>query len=80
MMHIFKAIWHALGRGLNAAIVRDALALAETAAVSFVTNSSRREYVVKMLVSRGVPESVARLATEMALQLLKAKTEQPAKA
>lgn len=34
-------------------------------------NEKCRAFVVDMLIARGIPESVARLATEIAVQLLK---------
>ena len=36
-----------------------------------LTNDTSREFVVKMIMARGISESVARLATELAVQLLK---------
>ena len=36
-----------------------------------LTNDTSREFVVKMIMARGVSESVARLTTELAVQLLK---------
>lgn len=74
MTNIIQAVWHALGKGLNAAIVKDALALVESAAASNLSNDSAREFVVDILVRRGIPESVARLAVELALQLFKTRS------
>ena len=36
-----------------------------------LANGTSREFVVEMLMARGVSESVARLTTELAVQLLK---------
>lgn len=64
----FKA---AQDNGLTDEILKQALAWARVAATQFVDNDVRRAFVVKMLVSRGVPESIARIAVEAAVQLLK---------
>jgi len=38
------------------------------------SSSQRRDFVVAMLMKRGIPESVARLAVELAVFLYKQKT------
>lgn len=52
-------------------VLKMALDWARNAATQQLTNDARREFVVKLLVARGIPESIARLATELAVQLLK---------
>ena len=44
---------------------------ARVAAEKFTDYAHRRAFVAQMLMARGTPESVARLATELAVQLLK---------
>ena len=51
--------------------IQQALSLALIAASKFDTTEERREWVIKTLVARGVPESIARLALELAVQLIK---------
>ena len=41
------------------------------AAGKFLDNAKRREFVVEILMARGVPESVARLAVELAVRIVK---------
>ena len=52
-------------------ILKMAVDWARVAIVQFTDNAQRREFVVQMLMARGIPESIARLATELAVQLLK---------
>lgn len=53
-----------------------AMILVKHAASSFVDNPSRRTYVVEALMRRfGVPESTARLLTELAVHAVKAELE-----
>ena len=52
-------------------VIKMALDWARVAAEKELDNAGRREFVVKMLMARSIPESVARLATELAVQLLK---------
>lgn len=70
-----KVVWSALEqagiKGLTDEIVQEALAWAKVAAQQTLDNAGKREFVVKMLTSRGIPESIARLAVELAVQLLK---------
>lgn len=44
---------------------------ARVAAEKFTDNAKRREFVVQMLMARGIPESIARLAVELAVQFIK---------
>lgn len=76
--NFFKSVGRFLTRALSfvETYVTDeniemALAWARVAAAKFSSNDARREFVVSMLVSRGVPENIARLAVEIAVGLLK---------
>ena len=86
MFNPFKLIWHgiaglgkliakafqsAAARGLTDAIVQDALSFVRQAAANIVSNDDKRVWAVSALVSKGVPESIARLAVELAVQLFK---------
>ena len=51
--------------------IKMALDWARVAAGKELDNAQRREFVVALLVARGIPESLARLATELAVQILK---------
>ena len=66
-----KAFGLASKAGLTDKTVQDALVFVKLAAVKLVDNAERREWVVKMLTSKGVPENVARIATELAVRLFK---------
>ena len=58
--------------GITDELLDLAIKWAKVAEGKFVDNDKRREFVVKMLVSKAkVPESVARLAVELAVRLLK---------
>ena len=60
-------------RGLTAAVLATALQVAREAAAQVVDSAERREWAVQKLISRTrVPESIARLAVELAVQRLKA--------
>ena len=61
----------AVERGLTDEVLRLALGWARVAADQFADNAQRREFVVRMLIARGVPEFVARLAVELAVSTLK---------
>lgn len=66
-----KAFLAAGGRGLTDEIVQVALTWVKMAATKTLDNTGKREFVVDILVSRGVPESIARIAVELAVQLFK---------
>ena len=68
-----KAYAVAEANGLTQEINEKALDLVKTAATKFATNDQRRSWVISALVAAGVKESVARLAVEIAVQLLKAR-------
>lgn len=48
-----------------------AIDLVRGAAIRFVDNAERREWVVRRLMERGFPESLARLLVELAVRTLK---------
>ena len=87
-MNLFSFIRSLLSRvfaaaksaGLSDALVDQALLLARVAGEKFVDNRDRREWVTAVLVARGVPESLARLALELAVQLMKAQLKAKATA
>lgn len=66
-----RAFEAAEASGLNDKVVAIAEPLVREAAERFVENTQRREWVVAMLVAKGIPESIARLAVELAVQLVK---------
>lgn len=57
--------------GLTDDIQEKAVALVTQAAGLFDDNAKRREWVIVGLTEFGVPESIARLALELAVQLIK---------
>lgn len=70
---IAKAFKRAQENGLTEKVVETAEFYARQAAQQFVDKAERREWVVRQLmVHLGLPESIARLACEVAVQLLKA--------
>ena len=78
MIRIFTGLGKFLAGSLNLLqeIVSDdllhmAVDWARVAVEKGLTNETSREFVVKMLMARGISESVARLTTELAVQLLK---------
>ena len=68
---IKKGVLVAAEHGLTDDILKTALEWVRVAATQFTDNPTRREFVVKVLVTKGVPESLARLAVELAVQLFK---------
>ena len=58
--------------GLDDELIEAALKLVRFADEKFISNSDRREWVVAALVKRGIPENIARIATEFAYRLYKA--------
>lgn len=71
---VVRAFNYAQERGLDDALVDHAMNLAREAALKFVDKAARREWAVKQLQQdvSAIPESVARLAVELAVQALKA--------
>lgn len=53
-------------------IAKGAVRLAEA---QLIDNATRREFAVAFLVGKGVPESIARLAVEVAVRLIKKEIE-----
>ena len=70
---ISKAFRRAEKFGLNDQLIKDTLGWVEMASDRLSTPEQRREWVVAVLVARKVPESVARLAVEVAVQIWKSK-------
>lgn len=69
---IGKAIGFARDRGLDDELMKVAGELVRRAAgMTGATNADRREWVVQGLVGMGIPESLARLGTELAVQAWK---------
>ncbi len=66
-----EAFLTAGGRGLTDEVLSIALTWARVAANKAMDNAAKREFVVEILVARGIPESIARLAVELAVQVLK---------
>ena len=64
-----KALGFAARFGLKDEIVDLALRWVRVANTKFVDNAERREWVVSVLVGKKVPESIARLAVELAYQI-----------
>lgn len=79
ILDIFKKVGHVLGNilrfantnGLTDEIIDEALGYVEHAKLAFATPDERRAYVVAVLRSKGLSESVARLAVELAVQEMK---------
>ena len=79
----FGSFWKKVGslakQGLVAAasagftddLVKLAIPLVKEAALKYVDNGERREFVVDTLSKKGVPESLSRLAVELAVQIIK---------
>lgn len=67
-----RALTSATVRGLTDVVIQSALGYAKQAAVKFTDNAERREWAVAQVQRRcHVPEVIARMAVEMAVQLLK---------
>ena len=66
-----KAFNLAVDAGLTNDIVDLALKWVRVAQSKFTEDAKKREFVVKMLVSKGIPEGIARIAVELAVRLLK---------
>ena len=64
-----KAFKYAKESGLTDELVQIALPFVREANRKFVDNNKRREWVVAVIVQRGVPESIARLVAELAFQI-----------
>lgn len=61
----------AKANGLTEEVVVLAEQWVKVAATKVISDGAKREFVVGVLISKGVPESIARLAVELAYQALK---------
>ena len=61
-----KAFNAARASGLTDELVQIALPFVRQANAKFVDNAKRREWVVAVLIQRGVPERIARIVVELA--------------
>ena len=72
LLGLLKKVFQAAkDNGLTDEIVQLALGYVKRAATDFTDNTQRREWVVGLLMAKGVPESLARFAVEAAVQLIK---------
>lgn len=70
---LLGALRFAESRGLTDDLFDLALSLVARAAIKFPDNEARREWSVAELTKRHIPESIARLAVEAAVQAYKEK-------
>ena len=69
---ITRALQSGFAPGLSDAVIDAALGYIRTAGAQFTDNTERREWVVQQLMAKmHLPESIARLAVELAIQLYK---------
>lgn len=69
---LLSKVWGVVkSTGITDALMKLGIAYAKEAALKFTDNTQRREWVVQQLVTRGIPESVARLIVELAVQFIK---------
>lgn len=68
---IQTAIDAAGARGLTDKLVQDTILWIRVAATKFADSAEKREWVVGILVNKGVPESIARITVELAYQIFK---------
>ena len=71
---IATAFKRAQAFGLDNQLIEDTIQWVEEASKKFKDSAARREFVVGILVARKVPENIARLAVELAVQIWKART------
>ena len=69
---VLSALKSAEVKGLTDEVLATASAWATVAANKALSNTEKREFVVQILTGRGIPESIARLAVELAVQAIKA--------
>ena len=69
---VFQAFKAANVRGLTDDVVKLALQWARIAASEGLENDAARVFVLRILIKEGIPEGIARLSLELAIQLLKA--------
>ena len=67
-----RAVSLAKAAGLSDELIQHALSLVRLYAGQQITNNEKREAVVTLLTKARIPESIARLAVELAYQLYKA--------
>lgn len=65
------ALGQAVANGLTDDILNLAKEWVKVAAGKAISDAQKREFVVQILTNKGVPESIARIAVELAYQLLK---------
>lgn len=70
-MGFLRRIFGALRHSVSPALLAEALSLVQSAAEYFTENTERREWAVRELVTRGIPESVARFVVELAVRQIK---------
>lgn len=75
---VMKALRLAQSQGLDDKLVDLAMKWVKVAATKFVSNAEKREWVVEVLVTKGYPESLVRLAVELAYILYKREVEDKA--
>ena len=63
-------------RGLTDDLIQQTLGFVMSAQGQFDGNNERREWVIQQLTGLGVPDSIARLAVELAVQLMKKKAQE----
>ena len=69
---VIQAFKAAHVRGLTDDVVKLALQWARIAASEGLENDAARVFVLRILIKEGIPEGIARLSLELAIQLLKA--------
>lgn len=72
LSRVFKGLFRKIAEVVPEEYLVHGIQLVEDAAVRFMDNRSRREWVINQLMTRfHIPESVARLVTEMAVTAVK---------
>ena len=77
--HFFAKLGKLVGKGIQAAVdagltdelLRLTLSLVRQANDKYVDPAEKREFVVKFLKEKGVPEYIARIAVELAYRMFK---------
>ena len=70
-----EGLGYAANAGLTDDIIKLAVVWAKVAAKKAISNDQRREMVVDILIAKKVPESVARLAVELAVRIIKSRVD-----
>src|SRR5947207_15569726 len=70
-----KGFKYLVEAGLSDDVVKIALVWVRVAATKYADDPSKREFVVEILVARGFPEGVARVAVELAYRIFKTEIE-----